>query len=649
VVFDTTSNKPYYDDGSNLKVIGSGSGGASNLIEDGDAEAGITNFVEGSYTAATRPAGTFTASSGAGTFAISTSTSSPIFGNTSFLLTKSTGASRQGRAIERTIPIDLGYRTKMLKTRIDYTIVSGTFVAGSNSTDSSLIWYIGQFNGSTWSYTEPSSFKMFSNSTTNSDWVEGEFQVNADTTQIKLIAYVAETANSAWVVKAEVGIRPSTILAGTTITDWVSYTPTGSWSTNTTYTGRWRRVGDNAEYNVGISLAGAPTAANLTVNLASGHVIDTTKFPLTPGANDTVIGKSSANDSGTSYSLDTYYSTTTAVTVKAIATSATWGSGGTVSNTVPVTFGASDTLNILFQVPITGWSSSSQVSDGYDGRQIGFRANNSSTTINSTPAKIVWTNTNQDDVAGYSSGTYTIRSAGWYDVSAALYVSGTPSVDQTSQLYIYRNGAAIKAYTHRYKVASATTTSIGPVADSFYFNAGDTVEIYASSEITTPAISSSTTLNTFFIGKRQAPTTISATEVVAMRYTLASATAIGTSAAVLPYTTKVFDTHNAYNTTTGLYTCPVYGFYQVNAMFTTTGVTIATTNGVDLYIRKDGVDVSRKLVLGNGATTVNYGVEHDTLIECNAGQTIGIYPVSAVATTAVTSAILNVLSIARIK
>lgn len=196
---------------------------SENLIFDGNAESGITNFVEGSYSAATRPSGTFTASSGSGTFAISTSSSSPLFGSNSFLLTKSSGASRQGRAIERTIAIDSGYRTKMLKTRIDYTIVSGSFVAGSNGsspTDSSLIWYVGQYNGSTWSYTEPSTFKMFSNSTTNSDWVEGEFQVNSDTTQLKLIGFISESANSAWVVKAEVGFRLSAYLAGTTVSDW---------------------------------------------------------------------------------------------------------------------------------------------------------------------------------------------------------------------------------------------------------------------------------------------------------------------------------------------------------------------------------------------------------------------------------------------
>lgn len=42
--YDTTRNKPVYDTGTVLKVIGSGSGGTKNYIEGGDAESGTTGF-----------------------------------------------------------------------------------------------------------------------------------------------------------------------------------------------------------------------------------------------------------------------------------------------------------------------------------------------------------------------------------------------------------------------------------------------------------------------------------------------------------------------------------------------------------------------------------------------------------------------------
>jgi hypothetical protein len=62
------------------------------------------------------------------------------------------------------------------------------------------------------------------------------------------------------------------------ITAWQSFTPVGTWTSNTTYAGKWRRVGENGEYHIIVSVNGSPTAANLQVDLPSGHVIDTNKL-----------------------------------------------------------------------------------------------------------------------------------------------------------------------------------------------------------------------------------------------------------------------------------------------------------------------------------------------------------------------------------
>lgn len=651
LVFDTTSNKPYYDDGSNLRVIGSGSGAGGNLIDDGDAEAGTSNYVEGSYSAATRPAGTFTSSSGVGSFAISTNTSSSLFGNTSFLLTKSSGASIQGRAIERTISIPLGYRTKMLKTRIDYTIVSGSFVAGTNGsspTDSSLIWYVGQYNGSIWSYTEPSTFKMFSSSTTNPDFIEGEFQVNSDTTQIKLIAYVAETANSAWVVKCEVGIKESLYVSGTTITNPVAYTPVITNFGNGVGYLNWERRGAK------IAIQGTLVVGT---TLPTGII----KFALPPGltADYSTIPKGIANSdsfqrvgTGTTYASEYF----TSLIVRDIASNntfyfngnnTTYGVSGDWSATVPVTFTAGDTLSVDLEVPILGWSASTQMSDGYDGRQIGFRANNSATVISATPAKIVWTNVDKDDVAGYLSGTYTVRSAGWYDVDASLYLSGTPVVDGTSTIDVYRNGVAVKSYVHRYKVASATSTSVS-VGDSFYFNVGDTIEIYVSSDMTTPTILSSTTRNIFSVSKRQSSTTISATEIVSASYQTTAGQSFNATEAVANFGTVIHDTHGAVSNASTNFTfiAPYSGWYELNARQTGG----ATQANADCYstIFFNGVAVGRDQHYVQSTNSVvqirAYGYGW-----LNAGQTIQLKTRAGSAVSMSVSAIENFITIKKIK
>lgn len=160
------------------------------------------------------------------------------------------------------------------------------------------------------------------------------------------------------------GDASGTVFSTVIDTDWVSWTPTGSWSTNTTYSGKKRRVGDHAEYEVTISLSGAPTAANLTINLPSGEVIDTNKLTDTT-AGLAHLGTGWILDSGTiNYGLaQVSYNNTTSVLVRYSNASAT--ATGTnllsVSNTAPMTFASGDKITLKFSVPISGWSTSTSI------------------------------------------------------------------------------------------------------------------------------------------------------------------------------------------------------------------------------------------------------------------------------------------------
>lgn len=582
---------------------------SENLIFDGNAESGITNFVEGSYSAATRPSGTFTASSGAGAFAISTSSSSPLFGSNSFLLTKSSGASRQGRAIERTITIDAGYRTKMLKTRIDYTIVSGSFVAGSNGsspTDSSLIWYVGQYNGSTWSYTEPSTFKMFSNSTTNSDWVEGEFQVNSDTTQLKLIGFISESANSAWVVKAEVGFRLSTYLAGTTVSDWVAYTPTGSF-TNTTYTGKWRRVGDSIEafvYAVVNNVAG-PSPATLSVNyLPSGLAADSTKLNQSNGV---IYGYASILDSGSrTYTGSVVYSSASSVKVVHTET----GSNGDVSDSAPFTFTINDSISLHLTVPIQGWSSSTQQSDGYDGRQIATKVTHSTAQAIGNGTAVSFNTVEYDKTGSFSGSTYTVPSSGLYEITFYGTSTGSAFTAATQSHYfsVYKNGSTLAQISVYTAAANQTVYEAHYGLSTFDLKAGDTIQIYGFNN----GIPFSCSNLALVVKKLQAPTTISATSKVSAIYGLTASQAVATNA-VLKYDTLIEDSFGAYSTSTGLFTSPFQGTAMV-CLSAYMGGTAA-----NLYVKISGVN---KGVLFTTASDTRSGCSSYPV---NSGDTIGIY------------------------
>lgn len=141
---------------------------------------------------------------------------------------------------------------------------------------------------------------------------------------------------------------------------FTAYTPTGSWVSNTTYVGRWRRNGDTMSLYVRVSTSGLPTNATLSIDIPSGVTIDTSKLTTTEEL--MLDGRAHARNSATAShkTISVKYVNTTSVflDVNGIATH----SGtvynvdiGSVSQTIPFTFGASDYAEAWFNVPITNW------------------------------------------------------------------------------------------------------------------------------------------------------------------------------------------------------------------------------------------------------------------------------------------------------
>lgn len=132
--------------------------------------------------------------------------------------------------------------------------------------------------------------------------------------------------------------------------EFTSFTPTGSWSTNTTYTGYWRRVGDSLEMNVKVATAGAPTSAALSVNLPSGMVIDQTKLMQSGDVTrSAVLSGGYINDNG-SGSFRAYATQNDSVSLLLRTDS------GGVNATSPMTWASGDDLTLVAKVPIVGWN-----------------------------------------------------------------------------------------------------------------------------------------------------------------------------------------------------------------------------------------------------------------------------------------------------
>lgn len=627
--------------------IGAGAaGGTINDITNPDFETATTGWSAYYDESGTVPID----GDGAGsTVTITRTTSSPLRGSASGLITKAASAS-QGMGVSYDFTIAAADQAKMHSITFDYSIASGTFAGGSDSSLGDLNVYIYDVTND--QIIQPQGFKVLGSVVGQQYRHQATFQTNSNSTSYRLILGIVSTSTQAWTVKIDnVQVGPQPVLLGAPVTDWTAFTPTGSWNTNTTYAGFWRRVGGALDVRYTVTLSGAPNATNLTLNLPSGFVIDTTKIGGTT-ANPAWHNSVKINDNGIDqFDGSVGYATTTAFMLFAKRTqpgaNPVYLDFPQVNQATPMTFASGDTINAeVSGVPITGWGSSVVMSNDTDTRVVamtaqkaagnhtssgseqdvatwstasvdthaafnsttgvytvpvsglyeisgvaGFAANStgsryftvqkngtgtlslnalsaaasgtvdahiaipsivvscnagdtlrlrafqssggslayttgaelsmsikrlsgpsaigaadtvaarynsSSTTITSSPAKITFSSKDRDTHGAYSSGTYTIPVSGWYSVKAQLAISTTPTVDQSAGIFIYRNGAAIKQFLHRFKVASATGTDVA-VGDDFYFNASDTLEVYANAEGTSPTISASSTRNTFSV------------------------------------------------------------------------------------------------------------------------------------------------------
>ena len=113
----------------------------------------------------------------------------------------------------------------------------------------------------------------------------------------------------------------------------------------------------------------------------------------------------------------------------------------------------------------------------------------SATGISGSLATISWTTKDYDSHAAMSAGTYTVPVSGKYEVSAALLLSGTFILNNTSIMEIQKNGTVVSRQTQY--AGGAITQYKSEICDIIPCIAGDTLRIQQSNSGTTPAIVSS--------------------------------------------------------------------------------------------------------------------------------------------------------------
>lgn len=600
-----------------------------NFVTNGDGAQGTTNWTEGYYTAATRPSGSFTAASGTGNFTVTSTTTTPLgTGTTSLLFTKS-AVNAQGKCAQYEFDLPLDYRAKVLQLSIDYIVVSGTFTAGSSTTDSSMIWYCSFYDGSTWTVSEPTTFKMFSNSTTLSDVYRSNIQTPYNATKMRLIAYVAETASTAFSLKAICLVSPSQYVYGTPITDWQTFTPTitastpPSLGTGATQNGRWRRVGENIEIQSEIVGGTGATAGSGTYYwlLPNNLTINTSKIasPQNAAGIFTPLGQGVKADSG-GVSYLSYYvicdGSTSGVSLSDVA--------GNIISSASSAMTAGRRYSFSCFVPVTGYSSNVQMSDTAWPNVITCSYNKSATqAVTADVTNITFPNKTFDTTASFDGTTFTAPVVGYYQITGA-YVTATTAA-----------GFSVFAWINAVKnigLGSNNSNGGSPanLSGIVQLNAGDALTFRSNASVT---LSGTGYLQ---IQKLSGPTTIGANDTVAASYWLSANFAASTTVPI-NFDSREYDYTGSVQTsaTAWRFTAPISGLYEINGLM---NVTTAASYAVNLY--KNGSQYKTLCYGQSGAMSTP-----SNLIRLVAGDYIDLRPSTSISFAGgllATSGIVNV-------
>jgi len=405
------------------------------------------------------------------------------------------------------------------------------------------------------------------------------FQTPNGALNYRLILNIADTTAQPWEARFDnIKCGPQVSSYGPAVTDWRTWTPTGSWTTNSTYTGKWRRVGDQMECQVQIALGGAPDNTNLTINTPTGYSIDTTKI-LSSVTSLQCGGGSLFEGSVNVYKAAVRYADSTTVSVLAITDDVGVSSGHlgdtTLSQTVPFTWGTSDFVYITFSVPIAGWSSNVEMSSDTDTRVVAARytRNTTQTFTDGVEERVDYDDKDFDTHGAVTTGSawvFTCPVEGIYRVSAvSTWTSRTWANTENGYLQFKKNTVVVGRHG-RFEMTGAFDQSIQMEGSQLInCNAGDTISVNAIADITSGTLTTTADEdeNMIQIERLSGPSQIAASEFVGARYTTDTADSIAQDTSTrIYYDTKVYDTHGAVTATdfaTGdwIFTAPVAGKY----------------------------------------------------------------------------------------
>lgn len=597
------------------------------------------------------PTGSPTFGSGAsGNLSISTVSSGQLAGSYSLSYASSAATTQGNMLASDAFSIDLEDQAKVLTWRFYYKAQTNPGNANWSGTSSNsfgvAVWDV---TNSAWLPTT-ASFGMTQSSGVGI--VSGTVQTASNAAQLRLVVYnVNATSGAITLYFDDFSVGPQTAPIGAVATDEVAYTPTiTGFGTVTGVSFLSSRIGDKL-YVRGRFTSGTVTGTTASVTLGynggnSNVTIDSTKLPSIG-----VVGRGEVSAAGNTVDF-------AGRTVLATGGTSVLNFGAEANTINP---GAAQAANIIVGntsvftfyavVPISGWSSNVQMSSDTDTRVVAaFLTTVSTQSIGSATAiKVTGWSAVSDSHAGFSSGSqvYVVPVSGFYDIKWNAIFTSAAVAGSTGvvQLRTTVNGSAV---TNDYGPAGGTAaqTRGGTSRVIVPLKAGDQIQfdIYQDTGTTLSLIGGGMSAT---IQRLSGPSVIAASETVAVSAYDVSGATVTSSLSTIAYATKLKDTHNAFSG--GVFTAPVSGLYQINAVGYTNTVLLATNNYLSLNVYKNTSTRTISTQTNGTGGTLNYSCSLSGILPLLAGETVQIQVnLGAGSVALVNAAYLNSFSIVRV-
>lgn len=554
---------------------------------------------------------------------ITTSTSAPIAGKSSGILTK--GASNlQGEGISYAFTVDKAVKGKPINIIGQYEILSGTYSGGTSTTDSDVEVYIYDVDSST--LIQPTGYKLDGAVAGVTYDILAKFQpVNLTSVNYRLILHVVTTSASAYSLKLDsikVGLQNRS--QGPPLTDPVAFTPV--WNadniTNTgTTTGFYHREGAYLVVDFDASYgSGGTSSAVTTMTLPNGYVIDSAKTNV---SSTQTYGSAQAFVSGVRYPATAAYGGTNKVFF--IVPTAVGSAGYLDSSTIASGSGIAG----QFKVPIVGWSSTVTMSDSADTRVIAaaYTKTSSQSITTATNTIVPFSTLVYDTTGSYntSTGIYTAPIPGKYRFTG--HIEFGTSATGHREFYVHRNNGDEWRLLYVGNLSGSIPT-IGGGSATLDLNAGDQVDyrVYQDSGGSLNVSPDGVTYNHIEIERISGPSQVAASESVSVRYTCTSGQSIPTSSfTIINFATASYDSHSA--VTTGAswkFTAPVSGKYAVKASIFLASASWTAGQPLAIDIYKNGSAVSQGPQNIAATLSAQYGTQINDNIQLKAGDYIDL-------------------------